>query len=174
MQRMDQFGIALAQGPPVDVDVQPQRIKRAALIGGENHAIGALGRAPGAGPPGNGFQRIGEIGPARRRIDPGGWRKCAGLPVPAVDRMLRRQNLFRAHPVEPIIPGVELAHVIKAEPAILARPVETRSTWARRAKFAVVAATRPFAQPAAAADPSMKTILFHRFHMAIVRLEEKS
>ena len=80
-------------------------------------------------------ERIDEIGPARRRRGAGGA-EGAGLAVPAAIGVLRVADLVGAHPVEIIVAGVELADMVEAEPAPLARPVEAGALGAGRAELA--------------------------------------
>lgn len=63
--------------------------------------------------------------------------------------------------------------MIKAEPAIVPGPVKAGTAPTRRAKFPRLGAARAIAIPFAIADPSMKAILFHGFHMAMDWLEWK-
>jgi hypothetical protein len=63
--------------------------------------------------------------------------------------------------------------MVEAEPAIVARTVKTGAAFTGRAEFARLPATGCHATALGIPDPAMKTIVLHRFHMAIVRVEGK-
>ena len=60
---------------------------------------------------------------------------------------MRVEDLFRTHPFEPIVTGIELTHMIEAEPAPMARPVKTAGTMSGRTEFPGISATWRFALP---------------------------
>jgi hypothetical protein len=90
-----------------------------------------------------------------------------------VHRVLSGDDLFWGHSGEPIITGVEIAHVIKAEPAVVTGAIKSRAAFTGCAEFAGFTAPRRHAAALRILYPAMKTIVLHRFHMAIVRVEGK-
>ena len=66
-------------------------------------------------------------------------------------------DFLGAHAFEPVIARVEFAHVIEAEPAPFARPVEPVRTVAGRTEFPRLAAARRFAGAACALDAAMES-----------------
>ena len=82
----------------------------------------------------------------------------AGLAVPAGIGILRLGNFVRAHPLEIIVAGIELADMVETEPAPVARTVETGSSAGgrRRAKLARLVAAGLRAGGAALLDPAVE------------------
>src|SRR6185369_1922533 len=161
----DQLRIAGAQGLAVGIMAKAQRLEGAALLGREARRIGAHGIPEGARPQVDRIERILEIRPARRLVHARGGPERPALPVPARGRVLGGDDLVGAHPGKPVIAGVEFAHMVEAEPAIVARAVKPGRAVAGRPEFALLAAPRPLAAaPLAArppADAAMEPVVSH-------------
>ena len=71
----------------------------------------------------NGIQRVFEVSPFGRRINASAGTKGAGFAWPDVHGALRFHNFFCGHACEPIIAGIKLPDMFKAEILIVARPV---------------------------------------------------
>ena len=89
------------------------------------------------------------------------------------DTGCRGDDFLGAHPLEPVVPGVERADVIEAEPAVVAGAVEAGPAFAGRAKFARLFATWRGARAVAASDAAVELVEPHGFHMGIEALEGK-
>ena len=187
-----QFGIAGAQLVPIGIHRQAKNAQCPAFIRGHAGPGMGCGRIKigfRAGlylagtrlrPAGYGLQWIGKISPARGGIYPGtnpiSGAKSAVFALPAGNWMLRGHNLVRPQPGKIIIPGIESANMIEAEPAIIARPVKARRAGAQvaiggRAKFAIPRTAGPIAGSArtthAAMKSVVKSVLRHRQNIAL-------
>src|SRR5690606_21646965 len=143
----DEDRIALAQAVEIGVEAEPHRLERVALLRREAARLlpSRRSRADLRGAHADRVERVVEARPARRRPSPAVAAERARLARPAGDRRLRGEDLLGAHAFEPVVAGVELAHVLEAQPAPLARTVEARGAAAGRAELARPAATRRIA-----------------------------
>ena len=80
----------------------------------------------------------------------------AAFGLPPGDGGLGAKDFLGAHPLEPIVACVEFAHMLKAEPAPIARPVKAIGAAAGRAEFPRLAAARRFAPALRPLDAPMK------------------
>src|SRR5690606_12148986 len=114
------------------VETEPHSFKRLAFLRREPACLpGSLlppgrPRADACRSRADRVERVIEISPARHAIDPGVRAKRARVGAPSGDRRLRGEDLLGGHALEPVVPGVELAHMVEAQPAPLAGPVEIR------------------------------------------------
>ena len=157
-----------AQTPPIRVQAQTHRFQRFCLFATEAAVHRHFCLAPGtaldaSSARGDGFQRIVEIGPARHPIDARGWTKTGTFGPPARPRGLCVIDFLGAHPFEPIVARIELAHMLKAQPAPFTRSVETMPAAARSAKFARFFAGWMGAYPPGVFVSSVKLCLAHSF-----------
>ena len=163
-----EFGIAATQAAPVDVEPQPHGFERLGFLAAEaavHRHFGFAARAAldPAGARGNRVERVGEIGPARHAVHPGGGAKARAFGAPARTRRLRGEDFLGAHALEPVIAGIEFAHMVETQPAPFGGPVETVALPAGRAKFARLVAGGMGADPARARMLSVKLCLAHSF-----------
>ena len=154
----DEITVAPAQRRAVSILVQPEHAERAAILAGQGFAVLALRRGALSKTPGNGIQRIIEIGPARRAI-PGIGGKGARLAFPPGKGALRIMNFIRRHAGEEIVTRVEGTDMVKTEPAIGARPfaIAHHAFCRGRAEFAGLGAARLHTALTRALDPAVET-----------------
>ena len=91
-----------------------------------------------------------------------------------MQRRLRLEDFVLGHPSKEIVTAVERADMVKTEPAVIARPVETRPADAGRAEFAGILTARHVAAPTCRVVPAMEFIVLHGCHLATKRVEVKS
>jgi len=151
----DQFGVALAKRPAIGVLPEPENAKRAAILLAQRPTVGAglavLGVARA-----DRVERIGEVAPSWAGVRV--RREGARLALPTGERALLRIDLVGRHAFEEVIAAIERAHVIEAQPAPLARTIETRPPGARRTKFTELIAARFGAQSLARVHPPVEPI----------------
>ncbi|GEM_PF-4178691 len=109
----------------------------------------------------DGIQRIGKVCPTRHPVDARCGAESGNFGLPIGTGSLRAVNLVRAHPLKPVIARVEFAHMLKAEPAEIARPVEGIAARAWRTKLARLAAGRVLTLPPIAFKASVKPSIAH-------------
>jgi hypothetical protein len=63
--------------------------------------------------------------------------------------------------VKKVVTGIEVAHVIKAEPAVFAGPIKTWPALSGRSELARSRAAGHIALPAAGLMPAMETVVSH-------------
>ena len=160
----DEFGIAAAQALAVGLRIETHHSERLALTRGE---AGVFLPTGGTGPNVIGsrtdcVERVVEIRPARHPVDAGVRPEGARLGAPAGDGRLSGEDFLGAHPLEPVVPCVEFADVLEAEPAPIPRPVEAGTAAAGRAEFTRLTAARRLAFPPYALISSMELLSLHR------------
>src|SRR4051812_43976538 len=157
MVKADELGIAGAKAAAVDVEIEAEHAQMPAVALADLAPVGAHPRPPVGEARADRVERVDEIGPARRRRSAGGA-EGAGLAVPAAIGVLGLADLVCAHPLEIIIARIERADMIEAEPAPVARPVETGPVRAGRAELAGRVAAGLGADLRPPFDPSVKPL----------------
>lgn len=166
MEAPEQFRVAAAQALPICARLEAQCSKcpflRWRIPASLRSHVALTGANMGSRSGPDRLQRIGKVTPARNPVDarirPEGSRGCR----PTMQRRLRFEDLFRAHSIEIVIAGIELAYVVEAEPTIIARSVEAGGARPWRAKLARLPARGPSAFAVRRFEPSMKSMLAHR------------
>ena len=113
MVETDALGIPGAQGLAVGVHIEPKLLQRATVVAAQHSTVFALLWRIVAKARRDCVERIAEAGPVRRAVRASCIER-AGFTFLASERTLLLDDLLGAHPIEKIIPRVELANMIKA------------------------------------------------------------